>query len=252
VRDRLDAGAELVAHGVDGAGEIAELVVALDPVPRARVAPGGDLDGGPGDLAHRRRERRDPERRRDERADRDRDGDDRELLRQLADPQRERVRGEREADEPARRVGLVRPHGDVEHLLPERVAEAARPAGAGAARLRDLGPRPVVLHGRGVVVGVGEDAPVAGDDRDARGRVAAEPLRERVGHGPVAAPDRLGERRPRDDRVRAQPRDRLAARLAAREDRGAHGGHDRRQEREEADGQHEPPEEPRAKRAQHA
>ena len=68
---------------------------------------------------------------------------------------------------------------------------SSHPAGE---RLADFGTRGVVVHGRGVVLGIGEDRAGAADDGDARAGLAAGPI------GPGGQRGRLdGGQRGRED-----------------------------------------------------
>jgi hypothetical protein len=72
-------------------------------------------------------------------------------------------------------------HGDIQEARPERTAHPQTGSGAACQRSVDFGPAAVILHARGLGIGIGDHAAIRGDPGDARshGLAQASKIRRR-------------------------------------------------------------------------
>ncbi len=190
--DRLDPGLvprvlvepllQQVGGGVEDAGEVPDLVRALDVAARGEVS-GRETVGGVHDGLHRAHDRRDQghgQRGGDPEGHEQREGHRPQQLPRLLFERGEVVGDTREAEEPP---VLLDRHRPVEEVAVDGGAPPQRRADALLAGLDDLGPVGVVLDGGerfARELGVREDATVGGDDghpgADVSGGVVDEPV----------------------------------------------------------------------------
>jgi hypothetical protein len=237
--DLGDALLELVGRAVDDASQLPELVGPVDAAARGEVAL-GEAPGGVHHLVERARQRR-GQSRGEERGEDEGEGQGHghrplQLRPLLLDPA-QRQRHARDADH----LPLVADDDrGVEQVVPHGGAVAHRAARARGHGLLDLGPVAVVLHraqGRAGQRGVGQHAPIRGDDgdpgADVAGRRVDEPvqlvrgtaLRQRLLHHPRHQAG-LGQERGPDMVQRAALQTGPHQRQHGQE-RGGAGGHGR-------------------------
>ena len=167
---RVQLGLDLSAHALEDAGQLAHLVAGVRD---ERIAPlwaveahlegffyagGQGADGASGICG-------DEGRQQDRQARRDQGGDQDDAL-QVGDIGFDLLQGQGHTHHAERLFARANPHGDVQHLLTDGMAEAGAATRAVCQRLYDLRPVEVVIHLRPVFIGFPKHGATGGDDRN--------------------------------------------------------------------------------------